>query len=227
MKKIKKFSEFINHSRINENDLEQKNETLTKKITVSFDIDWNENIGKVEDSFTLAMSPDSTGVYTVGKDIEKYMGIPEKDVIKDVKAGKDKPEDAIIYGMSNVMNGGSDIYLWVNGTRLAGVAKEKGPWPALLEIISHESTHLTRSILTRAIAKKKGINIENGDWITYDYGAGEYSWPAVGDPTDKTDKLIIIDEEAFATSVGYVVQEITQHFLEMATNYIPELKISN
>ena len=194
--------------------------TFTKKVNVSFDIDWNENIGKVEDTFTLAMSSNSLGIYTIGNDIEKFTGVSEKEVKKDIAAGKEKPDDALIYGMSNAMNGGKDIYLWVNGTRLSGAAEKAGVWPALFEIITHESTHLTRQILTRAIAKKKGVKIENGDWITYDYGTGEYSWPTIGDDSE----VNLIDEEAFATSVGYVVQSITPHFLEMASNYIPELE---
>lgn len=197
--------------------------TVTKVIKVSFDIDWNDAIGKVKDEFTLAFSPDSTGIYTIGKDVEKYNGIPEADVIRDVKAGKETPEDAIIYGMSNAMNGGADIYFWNNGTRLAGASKQNGIWPAVIEQVSHECVHLTRQILTRAIAKKKGADIAKGEWITFDYGAGEYSWPAVGDPNDKTAKIIMIDEEAFATSVGLVVQTVTPHFLEMASAYIPQL----
>lgn len=187
--------------------------TFTKKVNVSFDIDWNDSIGKVEDTFTLAMSSNSLGIYTIGNDIEKFTGVSEKDIKKDIAAGKEKPDDALIFGMSNAMNGGKDIYLWVNGTRLSGAAKKAGVWPALLEIISHESTHLTRSILTRAIAKKKGINIENGDWVNEE-------WPTIGDDSE----VNLIDEEAFATSVGIVVQKITPHFLEMASNYIPELE---
>lgn len=221
MKKVRSFKEFINEAA--EPSI---NGLVTKEIEISFDIDWNESIGKVEDKFTLAMSPDSTGVYKVGKDIEKFMGIPEADVIRDVKAGKEKPEDAIIYGMCNIMNGGKDIYFWTNGTRLGGAAKKEGLWPAILEQVSHECVHLTRSILTRAIAKKKGADMSNEDWVTFDYGAGEYSWPAVGDPNDKTQKIIMIDEEAFATAVGLVVQTVTPHFLEMAKMYLPELKTS-
>ena len=209
MKPIKTYDQFVNEA---ENPI-LMTKTLTAKITVSFDIDWNENIGKVEDTFTLAMSPDSSGIYTIGDDIEKFTGVPEEDIKKDIAAGKEKPDDALIFGMSNTMNGGKDIYLWVNGTRLSGAAEKAGVWPALFEIISHESTHLTRQILTRAISKKKGIKIENGDWINE-------PWPTVGDDP----KVNLIDEEAFATSVGYVVQEITPHFLKMASNYIQELK---
>ena len=195
----------------------------TKVIPISFDIEWNKEIGKVEDKITLAMSKDSAGVYKIGKDVEKYMGIPEADVVRDIKAGKEKPNDAIIYGMCNIMNAGSDVYFWTNGSRLAGSAAKVGIWPAIMEQISHECLHLTRLLLTRAIAKNKKVNIGSGDWITFDYGAGEYSWPAVGDPNDKTPKIIMIDEEAFATAEGLVVQAVTPHFLDMASAYIPQL----
>jgi hypothetical protein len=111
------------------------------------------------------------------------------------------------------MNGGKDMYLWINGMRLAGAAKKDGIWSAVFEIISHECVHLTRQILTRTILKNKGIKIENGDWVNEE-------WPTIGDDSE----VNLIDEEAFATSVGIVVQKITPHFLEMASNYIPELE---
>jgi hypothetical protein len=143
------------------------------------------------------------------------MGIPEAEVIRDVKAGKEKPEDAIIYGMCNVMNGGADIYFWNNGTRLSGYAQENGILPTVMEQISHEAgVHLTRLILTRAILKKKGIKIENGDWVSE-------PWPSMGDDS----KVDLIDEEAFATAAGLIVQTVTPHFLEMASVYIPQLAL--
>lgn len=183
--------------------------TFTKKVNVSFDIDWNDSIGKVEDTFTLAMSSNSLGIYTIGNDIEKFTGLP----ISDAKKYKETPDDAFIFGMSNTMNGGKDMYLWINGMRLAGAAKKDGIWPAVFEIISHECVHLTRQILTRAILKNKGIKIENGDWVNEE-------WPTIGDDSE----VNLIDEEAFATSVGIVVQKVTPHFLEMASNYIHELE---
>lgn len=190
---------------------EQKDlQTQTKKIKISFDIDWNDSIGKVDEIVTLAMSPDSTGIYTIGDDIEKFTGLP----IEDAKKYKETPDDAFIYGMSNAMNGGKDIYLWINGNRLGGSVKKDGLWPALFEILSHESVHLTRQILARNILKKKGIKIENGDWINE-------PWPSVGDDP----KVNLIDEEAFATSLGLVVQQLTPHFLKMAVDYIPQLQI--
>jgi hypothetical protein len=218
MKYVKTFENYL----FEEDAVENKTEKKTIKI--KFDIDWIKEIGKVEDEITLAMSSDSTGMFTIGKDIEKYSGLPEADVKRDVEAGKESPEDAIIYGMSNTMNGGADIYFWTNGTRLSGAVKKSGLWPAVIEQISHECIHLTRQILTRAIAKKKGADIKKGEWITFDFGAGEYSWPAIGDPNDKTPELIIIDEEAFATATGLVIQQITDEFLKMASVYVPELK---
>jgi hypothetical protein len=220
MKNLLNYEDFLNEAISGTGNV-----TTTKKIKIKFKID-NESIGDVDDEFTLSFSPDSTGVFSIGKDIEKYCGIPEKDVIQDVKDGKENPSDAIIYGLCNIMNGGSDIYFWNNGTRLSGASKKDGLWPAIIEQISHECTHLTRLILTRAIAKNKGIKIGNGDWITHDYtGSGEYFWPAIGDNEDKKNPIVLIDEESFATALGLIVQTTTTHFLEMASNYIPELKL--
>jgi hypothetical protein len=78
-------------------------------------------------------------------------------------------------------------------------------------------------VLTRHIARENNVSTENEDWITYDYGAGEYSWPAVGDPNDNTPKIVAIDEETFATVGGAIVSMITPTFIEMATPYIPQL----
>ena len=209
MKSVKLFEEFVSSTKEPVSIME----TVTAKVNVSFDIDWNDSIGKVKDTITLAMSPNSAGIYTIGTDIERFTGVPEEDIKRDIAAGKEKPDDALIFGMSNAMNGGKDIYLWINGTRLAGAAKKDGLWPALFEILSHECVHLTRQILTRNILGKKGVKIENGDWVSE-------TWPTIGDDP----KVNLIDEEAYATAVGIVVQKLTPHFLKMATNYIPELK---
>jgi hypothetical protein len=220
MKHIPSFSSFLNEAEV-------ASKTVTKVIKVSFDIDWNKEIEKVEDEFTLAMSPDSAGLYSIGADIEKFCGIPEEEVKRDVAAGKDKPNDAIIYGLCNIMNGGGDIYFWNNGTRLGGAAQENGIWPAVIEQISHECNHLTRLILTRAIAKNKGVDVSKGEWITYDYGSGEYFWPASGDVEDKKNPIVLIDEEAHATALGIIAQAVTPHFLEMASAYIPQLSAAS
>lgn len=221
MKNLLTFEDFV-YENNSLNEAISKNEILTKVIDLRFEV--GEEIGKVEDKITLAMSFDSTGVFKIGKDIEKFCGIPEADVIRDVKSGKETPEDAIIYGLCNVMNGGSDIYFWTNGTRLSGAASNVGIWPAIIEQISHECGHLARLILTRAIAKNKNVNITNEDWITYNYGAGEYMWPAIGDANNKN-SLIQIEEESFTTAVGNIAQIITPAFLEMAKSYIKDLKI--
>jgi hypothetical protein len=199
-----------------------ENKNLSKVVNFNIEIELGK-LKSIKDSATIAMSTDSTGVYKLGKDVEKYCGIPEADIIRDVKAGKDRPEDAIIYGLTNIMDNGKNIYLWVNGTRLQGMSKKVGTWPAIIEILSHESTHLAKLLLTRAIAKSKGININGPEWITYDFGAGEYNWPAVGDMNDKN-KLIQIDDENFASVIGYTTQQILPHFLEMAKQFLPDLK---
>lgn len=179
----------------------------------------------IKDSFTMAFSKDSRGIYSLGKDVEKFMGVPEADAIKNVEDGKEKKTDALIMGMCNIMNGGKDIYFWNNGLRMGGSAEYAGTIVAVIEQLSHEAgVHLNRLVLTRHIALEKGVSTDNEDWITYDYGAGEYSWPAIGDPNDKTPKIIAIDEETFATVGGAIVSMITPTFIEMATPYIPKLK---
>ena len=216
MKKLKSFADFLNES-INEAD------SKTESVVIDLKFDGGE-FGAIDDKLTLAMSPDSTGVFTIGKDIEKFCGIPEADVKKDVEAGKDKPDDAIIYGLCNIMNGGADVYFWTNGTRLGGAAAKDGIWEAIMEQISHECTHVARHIIVRAIAKKKKLDMTNEDWVKHDYGAGEYVWPAIGDANDKN-PLIQIDEESFSTVLGNVVKSITPAFLKMAKSYIKDLKI--
>ena len=172
----------------------------------------------------MAMSDDSTGVFTIGKDVEKFCGIPEADVKRDVAAGKESPDDALIYGLCNTMNGGADMYFWTNGTRLGGTAKKYGAMTSVMEQLSHEAgVHLTRQMLTRLIAIKNGVDVTNEDWITYDYGFGEYCWSAVGDMNDKTPKIIAIDEESFATTCGAMVSMLANDFFKMASKYVPNL----
>jgi hypothetical protein len=192
-----------------------KDAPSTKVINFKFDIgDFGDGIKKIDDTFTFSMSKDSSGVFKIGKDVEKFCGIKEADVIKQVAEGKDKPEDAIIYGLTNIMNGGKDIYMWINATRYQGMSKKVGAIPAMFEILSHESTHLAKLLLVRAIAKTKKLNLTNEEWIKYNYGAGAYNWPTNGDINDKN-KLIQISDETFATTVGLIGQEIAPHFLKM------------
>jgi len=183
---------------------------MMKRVFVSF----NTDLGKIEDSFILAMSDDSTGLYRIGEDVEKFCGVSESEVIEAVNAGKDRPDGAVIYGMCNIMNGGRDIYFWTNGNRLIGAINKIGLLPAIFEQVSHECTHLTRKILTRHIAKSKGASLENEEWVKFDFGAGSYNWPGIGDVVD-SNPLIQIDEEVFATSLGLVIQETITHFMEM------------
>ena len=179
---------------------------------------------KIKTAVVLAMSDDTTGLYTLGKDIEKFCGIPEADVKRDVAAGKETPDDALVYGMCNIMNGGADVFFWTNGTRLGGAAKKYGAMTAVMEQLSHEvGVHLTRKVLTKMVASKMGVSITNEDWITHDYGGGEYFWPAVGDDKDKKNPIVLIDEETFATTCGALVSMLADGFFKMASKYIPGL----
>ena len=179
---------------------------------------------KIKSSVVLAMSDDSTGVYTIGKDIEKFSGLHEEDIKKDIADGKESADGALIYGLCNIMNGGKDMFFWTNGTRLGGQAKKQGAMSAIMEQLSHEvGVHLTRQMLVRLVASKEGVNTDNEDWITHDYGYGEYCWPAIGDPNDDTPKIIAIDEETFATSCSAMVSMLADGFFKMSAKYIPGL----
>jgi hypothetical protein len=201
--------------------------TIAKRYDFEYQINHPDSSIKgetIKTSVVMAMSDDSTGIFTLGKDVEKYCGVPEADVKKDVAAGKESPEDALIYGMVNAMNGGADTYFWTNGTRLGGEAKKSSPMTAVMEQLSHEAgVHLTRQILVRMVAQKLDVNITNEDWMKHDYGFGEYCWPAMGDPNDDTPKIIAIDEETFATTCGAIVSMLANGFFEMASKYIPGL----
>ena len=208
-------------------DASSDENTVAKKFDFTIKIEHTDSIitgTTISDSFTVAFSKDSRGIYSLGKDIAKFSGVPEEDAIKNVKDGKETKSDALIMGMCNVMNGGKDIYFWNNGLRMQGSAEYAGTLVSVIEQLSHEAgVHLNRLVLTRHIAREKGINIDNGDWVTNDYGDGKYSWPAIGDPTDKSSKIIAIDEETFATVGGAIVSIVTPTFIEMASKYIPQL----
>ena len=98
------YSSFLNEEKM-------LTKTVKKVVKVSFDCDWNKEIGKVEDEFTLVMSSDSTGLYTIGENVEKYTGIPQADTIRDVKAGKETEKDSIVYGVCAPMNNGGEMHL--------------------------------------------------------------------------------------------------------------------
>ena len=208
-------------------DLDLGKGIFAKKYDFEFEITMEDSTlsgEKIKQTAIMSISDDSTGVFALGDDVEKFSGIPEKEVKKDVAAGKESENDAIIYGLVNIINGGKDMYFWTNGTRLKGQAKNVSSMSAVIEQIAHEvGVHLTRQLLVKTVAQKLKVDITNEDWITHDYGAGEYMWPAVGETNDKAPEIIAIDEETFATTGSAMISMFTDGFFEMATNYLPNL----
>ena len=207
-------------------DFETVDGTIAKKFVYDLTIKAPDSSVKgtpLKSSFVMAMSDDSSGVFTLGSDVEKYSGIPEEQVKKDIAAGKESENNALIYGLQNLFNGGKDMFFWTNGTRLGGQAKKMGPFTTVMELLSHEvGVHLTRKVLVQMVAEKLGVNVANGDWIKHDYGSGEYMWPAVGDIDDKN-PIVMIDEETFSTTCGALVSMVTDEFFKMASNYMEGL----
>ena len=215
MDKMKMFEQFINED-------EAPSGLVTKVINFEYDFsDVNKDLGLVKDSFTLAMSDDSTGVFALGDDVEKFSGL----TLKEAKEYNETPDDAYVYGLCNIMNGGKDWFVWLNGNRLAGAAAKVGAWPAFIELFSHEAgIHAARKMATRAIAKNKyGIDCIDEEWVKHDYGGGEYMWPGVGDAGDEKNPIVMINEEDFATLAGKIVEVATNDCIEMAKAYLPEL----
>ena len=186
--------------------LEQTLEGLqVENITISFDISsvspkYKEIFGQITQDITLAMGDTSDKVFELGEDIEKFSGLSQAEA----EAYEETPTDAYIYGLVQPMNGGNDMYFFTNGTRLSGAAEELGVWPAVIEQLSHEGLHLTRMILTKHLS-------ETDNWV-------EDEWPSIGE--QENDKL---EEEVVTTSLGLILDQITEPFLEMAEKYIPEL----
>ena len=179
-------------------------EIQVEVIPISFDISsvspQIESFGEIKQDITLAMSSNSSDLFGLGEDIEKFSGLSNPEA----EAYEETPTDAYVYGLVQPMNGGNDMYFFTTGTRLSGAAEDLGVWPAVIEQLSHEGLHLTRMILTKHLS-------ETDNWV-------EDEWPSIGE--QENDKL---EEEVVTTSLGLILDQITEPFLEMAEKYIPEL----
>ena len=156
--------------------------------------------GVIRGSIVLAIGPRSLDMYDVGSDVSEFTGLSREDAL----SYNESPSDAFVYGMANVMNGGSDIFFFTNGTRLAYEARKNGMCSAVMEQVSHECVHLARLFLTRHILGG------SRDWT-------KSAWPSIGDGSDD------IDEETFAEAVGYISMGILKDFMDMASVYVPNL----
>jgi hypothetical protein len=124
-------------------------------------------------------------LFDLAPDIEKYTG---KQVNKkDAEKYAETVSDAYIYGLSNVMNGGNDIYLFINGTRFLYEIGQVDILSASLRIGAHEAFHLTEIIANK--------NIIGKDWLTAD-------WLPVGWNKD------MINAEIFADAMELVIGEV-------------------
>tara|TARA_Y100001951_G_scaffold97380_1_gene97054 strand:+ start:279 stop:905 length:627 start_codon:yes stop_codon:yes gene_type:complete len=207
---MKKYREFKKNYLV----IEEKSSNQVKKIKINFgvsesgyDAEWN--LGKIETEMTLAMGDHSKDCFDLASDIGKFNGLKRKEA----ESYKEIPSDAMIYGMTNIMNGGDDIYFWTNGNRLKGAVQKSGLWPAIFEQVSHEMVHGARLLLSKHLLKKLGKEWYKGE-------GKDFTWPSIGDDA----KVNKINEQAFAFAVGESIAQIIPDFLKMAETYIPELK---
>lgn len=175
----------------------------------------------IKDHVIMAFSENSKGVFSIGKDVEKFTGLKEKEAAEY----KETPQDAYIFGLVNTFNGGDGLFFFNNGTRLAGAAKGSNTMLAVMEQLQHEAgIHLAHQLLVRATANELGVDTTNEDWIKHDYGSGEYMWPAIGEIDDKNNPIVRIDGESYAMFSGLLCAMLMEGFFEMASKYMPELK---
>jgi hypothetical protein len=213
MKHLKGYENFLNETSSRLNEAVEDVETRV----VKFNINVNDDMGTIEDQVTLAIGPSSSDMFSIGDDIEKFTGLK----LADAEAYDEKPTDAFVYGMNNMMNGGGDMFFWITGNRLAGDVAEAESWTALFDVFPHECIHLTKKLIIRQHAKNLGVSIDGEEWIKHDYGQGEYVWPSEG---DHKDPMVIISEEDFAWVHGFVCKTLAPHFLELAKPFLPEIK---
>lgn len=215
MKHTKLFNEFINNS--TSNSLTEALDPGVFTRLVKFDINVNDEFGTIQDEVLLALGPDAVGMFSIAEDIEKWTGLKKADA----EAYDTKPTDAFLYGMNNVMNGGGDMFLWITMDRLKGDAEQSSVFEAVMDVLAHECLHLTKKLMTRQHAKNLGVSIDGEEWIKHDYGQGEYVWPTEG---DHDDPMVILSEEDFAWTHGFVCKTMAPVFIELGKNFIPELE---
>jgi len=175
----------------------------------------------IKDHVVMSFSDNSKGVFSIGKDVEKFTGLKEKEAAEY----EETPTDAYIFGLVNTFNGGDGLFFFNNGNRLAGAAKDNNTMLSVMEQLQHEAgIHLAHQLLVRATASELGVDTTNEDWIKHDYGSGEYMWPAIGDIDDKNNPIVRIDGESYAMFSGLLCAMLMEGFFEMASKYMPELK---
>ena len=214
MKHVELFEQFISENTTKLTEALDEG-VVTKVVKLQFDI--SDEI-KIDDEVLLALGPDAVGMFSIAEDIEKWTGLKKAEA----EAYDTKPTDAFLYGMSNVMNGGADMFLWITMDRLKGEAEASGSlFAAMMDVLPHECFHLAKKVLARHQAKKLGVSLKGDEWIKHDYGQGEYTWPSEG---DHKDPMVVMSEEDFAWVYGYITKAVAPVFIELGKTIIPEIE---
>lgn len=174
--------------------------TYKKYIPLSFNLPTISK-SKISEKILLAMSNNTIGMFSLADDIEEITGIKKVDAEKYTEI----PTDALVYGMSNVCNGGQDIFFWTNGGRLSGEIESVGVFRAITEHLSHECVHLSKLILKRILYPN------DEEWFKKDLIVSD-------------EKKIITDEETFATIEGQLTEQLITPFMNMAAKYNKQVR---
>ena len=174
----------------------------TKWVDIKINLDSNPHTKNIHERVLLAIGDHSKDMFDIEQDIDYYTGLSKKEA----EEYKETPTDAYVYGMVNLMNDSHDIFMFHNKTRLLGEIKRIGIIPAVFEQLSHECLHLTRLLLNKVYYEKQGKTM---------YEVLEDNWPTMGEVDDKSNPLVIYDEESFCGAHGLITQQIASAFVDM------------
>jgi hypothetical protein len=175
---------------------------------VKSDSEWiASGLNVFKSEITIFVGTHSKDILKLSEDVSDFNGIKKEEL----KNYNESENNAKIYGMSNLMNHGQDIYFFTNATRLIGGIKQNGLLPEIFDFLTHEMTHATRLMICKEIFKRNGI---------HDNFHKQIIWPAIND-SNSADS---INEQTFAFILGISIRNILPFWLGLVAKHIPEIK---
>ena len=156
---------------------------------------------------TILVGTHSKDILKLSKDVPDFNGIKKEEL----ENYSESENDAKIYGMSNLMNQGNDIYFFTNSTRLMGGIKQNGLLPEIFDFLTHEMTHATRLMICKDFFMRNGIHENFHKQII---------WPEINDSNSDNS----ITEQTFAFILGISIRNILPVWLGQVAKHIPEIK---
>ena len=175
---------------------------------VNSDPEWlASGLKNFRSELTILVGTHSKDILKLSRDVSNFNGIKKTEL----ENYNESENDAKIYGMSNLMNEGKDIYFFTNATRLIGGIKQNGLLPEIFDFLTHEMTHATRLMICKDFFKRNGIHKNFHKQII---------WPEINDSNSSNS----INEQTFAFILGISIRNILPFWLGLVARHIPEIK---